>query len=516
MSSVDQRPARNVGGMTLVFLLAGIKLVAHLVNSSRYGIFRDELYYLACSEHLDWGYVDQPPLIAGIAWVARRLMGESLFGLRLLPALAGAAKVILAGLLARALGGGRWARGMAGLAVLVAPIYLGMDHILTMNAFEPVFWMGGALLAVRWAQTDNDRLWLWFGALMGLGMLNKQTTVLFGFAVAAGLLSTPSRAVFGRRGIWLGGAVAFAIFLPNLVWMARHGFPMLELLSNVRASGRNVSLDPLEFLGQQVLYLLPVSAPLWIAGLLWLLWSKEGRPYRFLGLAFVVLEAALLLAGGRVYYAAPVFPLLFAAGGVAIERFLAVRPGLGWIRHASAALLAVAGVAFAPMALPVLSQEAYIRYASTLGIDQPRIETHRMGPLPQIYADMHGWEEMARAVARVYHALPEQERRKAAIIANNYGESGAIDFFGPKLGLPKAIGVHQSYWLWGPGAATGEVLIVLGEGDRAALEAKCSSVEEAARLDHPYAMPYENRPIYICRGVKGDLREIWHRLKKWN
>ena len=494
----------------------GAQIAAHLVNATRYGIFRDELYYLACSEHLDWGYVEQPPLIAAIAWAARRLLGDSLFGLRLLPALAGAAKIVLAGLLARAFGGGRWARGMAGLAVLVAPIYLGMDHILTMNAFEPVFWMGGALLLARWARTGDDRLWIGFGALMGLGMLNKQTTSLFGLSVALGLLATPARAVFRRRWIWLGAAVAFAVFLPNLVWMARHGFPMFELLANIRASGRNVSLGPLEFFGEQVLYLLPISAPLWIGGLFWLLGSKEGRPFRFFGWTFLFLEAFLLVSGGRVYYAAPIFPLLFAAGGVAFERFCAASPRLSWMRPAGAAALSAAGILFAPMALPVLSEEAFIGYAARLGMNQPRIETHRLGRLPQIYADMHGWEEMARETARVYHALPETERRKATIIANNYGEAGAIDFFGPKLGIPKAVGVHQSYWLWGPGDATGEVLIVLGEGDRTALEEKCASVEIAARLDHPYAMPYENRPIYVCRGVKGDLKTVWAGLKKWD
>ncbi|MGH9369285.1 MAG: glycosyltransferase family 39 protein [Thermoanaerobaculia bacterium] len=514
--SAGKEAAPQRGATAVLLALAAVKLVAHLANAARYGIFRDELYYLACAEHLDWGYVDQPPLIAGIAWVARRLFGESLYGLRFLPALAGAAKVVLAGLLARALGGGRFSQAIAALAVLAAPIYLGIDHLLTMNAFEPLFWMGGALAAIRWTRTGDDRLWIWFGALLGLGLLNKQTTFVFGFAMLAGLLVTPARAALRLRGFWIGGGVAFAIFLPNLVWMARHGFPMLELLGNIRASGRNVSLDPLAFLGQQVLFLLPLSAPLWIAGLAWLLAAREARPYRFLGWAFVVLELTLFLTGGRVYYAAAFFPLLFAAGGVALERVLSVRRRLAWLGPAYAALVAAAGVVFAPLTLPVLSQDAYIRYAARLGIEQPRIETHEMGRLPQIYADMHGWEEMAQAVARVYRALPEEARRHTAIVGNNYGESGAIDFFGPGLGLPRAIGVHQSYWLWGPGETRPEVLIVLGEGDRAALESKCASVEEVARLDHPYAMPYENRPIYLCRGPKGDLREIWPLLKSWN
>jgi hypothetical protein len=501
--------------MAIVLALAAVRLFAHLAFASRYGIFRDELYYLACSEHLDWGYVDQPPLIAAIAWAVRRLLGESLFALRLLPALAGAGKVVLTGLLARELGGRRYAQGLAALAVVVAPIFLGIDHILTMNAFEPLFWMGGALLVARWIRTGNERLWIGFGVLMGLGLLNKQTTLLFGLAVVGGLLLTPARRAFAKPGIWIGGAVALALFLPNFVWMARHHFPMLELLANIRRSQRNVALNPLDFLGQQALVLLPLTAPIWIAGIAWLFFAREGRPYRCFAFAWVVFELALVATGGRIYYAAPIFPLYLAAGGVALEQWLAGRGRAAALaRPAYAGVIALGGLVFSPMFLPVLSQEGYIRYARRLGFDQPRIENHEMGPLPQLYADMHGWKEMAGAVADAYRALPSEERAKAAIFGNNYGEAGAIDFYGPQLGLPKAIGAHQSYFLWGPRGATGEVLIVLGEGNRAALESKCRSVEQATVLHDPYAMPYENLPIYVCRGIA--LGELWPQLKKWN
>jgi hypothetical protein len=506
--------------MSIVLALAAVKLLAHMAFSSRYGIFRDELYFLACAEHLDWGYVDQPPLIAAIAWVARHAFGESLLGLRFLPALAGAGKVVLAGLLARSFGGGRFAQGLAALAVVVAPIYLGIDHMLTMNAFEPLFWMGGALLVARWIRTGEDRLWLWFGLLMGLGLLNKQTTLTFGFAIVAGLVLTPARKTFARPGIWTGGAIAILVALPNIVWMARHHFPMVELVANIRASGRDVSLDPFTFVLEQVLFLHPLGAPIWIAGLGWLLFSREGRPYRCLGWTFVVFQAVLILTDGRVYYATPIYPLLFGAGGVALERLLSGRgAAVALVKPVYAAVVALAGIAFSPLTLPVLSEEAYIRYAKGLGFSQPKIENHEMGPLPQLYADMHGWEGMAQAVAKVYDALAPEERRVAAIIGNNYGESGAIDFFGPRLGLPKSIGVHQSYFLWGPRGASGKVLIVLGEGDRAALEAKCGSVEVAAQLHDPYAMPYENKPIYLCRDFRLDgvgLEQAWPKLKKWD
>ncbi|HEY1435239.1 MAG TPA: glycosyltransferase family 39 protein, partial [Thermoanaerobaculia bacterium] len=368
------------GGMAIVLALAAVKLAAHLLIASRYGIFRDELYFLACGEHLDWGYVDQPPLIAAIAWFARHVLGESLFALRLLPALAGAGKIVLAGLLARALGGGRYAQGLAALAVLVAPIYLGIDHLLTMNAFEPLFWMGGALCVIRWIQTGNERLWLGFGVLMGLGLLNKQTTLSFGFAVAAGLLLSPARRAFAKPGIWIGGALAALIALPNVVWMARHGFPMLELLENIRRSGRDVTLAPLAFLGEQALFLLPLTAPIWIAGIGWFLFARDGRPYRCLGWTWLVFEATLVVTHGRTYYAAPIFPLYLAAGGVAFERLLSDRSrAVAFLKPAFAALVAVGGIVFAPMFLPVLSEEAFIRYSARLGLSPPKLENHAMG-----------------------------------------------------------------------------------------------------------------------------------------
>jgi hypothetical protein len=509
------READARSGMVIVLVLAAVKLVAHLAVASRYGIFRDELYFLACSEHLDWGYVDQPPLIAAIAWFARRAFGDSLLALRLLPALAGAGKVVLAGLLARALGGGRYAQALAALAVLVAPIYLGIDHILTMNAFEPLFWMAGALCVIRWIQTGNERLWAGFGVLMGLGLLNKQTTLSFGFAVVAGLLLTPARKAFAKPGIWIGGAIAALIALPNVVWMARHHFPMLELLENIRRSGRDVTLAPLAFLGEQALFLLPLTAPIWIAGLCWLFFAHDARPYRCFGWTWVVFEAVLVVSHGRTYYAAPIFPLYLAAGAVALERALSEKGrAVGLFKPAYAALVLAGGVVFAPLFLPVLSEEGYIRYAERLGLSQPKLENHEMGPLPQLYADMHGWEAMAQEAARTYQALPPDDRAKASIFGNNYGEAGAIDFYGPALGLPKAIGGHQNYFLWGRRGVTGEVVIVLGEGSRQALESKCRSVEVAAVLNDRYAMPYENRPIYVCRGI--DFAGLWPRLKNWD
>jgi 4-amino-4-deoxy-L-arabinose transferase-like glycosyltransferase len=496
-----------------VWALAAVKLALHLIYNRGYGYFRDEFNYLACAEHLDWGYVDHPPLVALVAWVSRAVGGDSLSSIRFLPAVAGAAMVLLAGLIARELGGGRIAQSLAALATLSATMYFVLGNFLSMNAFEPVFWMGCVWVLLRIKHTGNMRLWLWFGVLAGLGLQNKHSMLFFGAAVVAGLSFTRDRALLATRWLWMAGALALLIFLPNIIWQARHGWATFELLSNVAQSNKNVVLSPVAFLAQQVLVMNPLAAPLWIGGLVWLFFHREGGRYRTLGWIFVLVAAAFIMMRGKIYYLAPAFPMLFAAGSVGLETF-ALRTHRAWLATVLAVLLAVSGAVLAPIGLPVMPPGAFLRYMDWLGIPLPRTETSHTAALPQHYADQFGWEEMAVAVAHIYHSLPAEERAKTAIFGNNYGEAGAIDFFGPRLGLPKAIGAHQTYFFWGPRDYTGEIVIVLG-GRRRDLEARFESVTEAAVLNHPYAIPFENRPIFLCRGLKTPLPELWPRLKNW-
>ena len=292
-------------GPRVVALLSALELVLHLPNPSGYGLFVDELYFLACGEQLSWGYVDMPPLTALQAWTARALFGDSLLAIRLLPALAGSGLVLLTGALVRQLGGGRFAQVLAALAVLVAPFYLAIDSYLSMNSVEPLLWMGCALILIRMIKTDNTKLWLWFGLLAGVGLENKHTMAMFGFALVVGLLMTPKRRLMASRWFLFGGAIAGMIFLPNLIWMIQHHFPHLEMLANIKRSGRNVGLSPAAFFGQQVLGMEPVALPLWICGLWSFLFSDRGRPYRAIGLAYIVTLLMLLLTDGRFYYLLP-------------------------------------------------------------------------------------------------------------------------------------------------------------------------------------------------------------------
>ena len=508
----DQRPV--LGATAALVCISASKLLVHLYAGRHYGYFVDELYYLACSRHLAWGYVDQPPLIALITWAVRSLLGDSLPAIRLLPALAGAAEVAFTGLIARELGGKLSAQSLAALAVLVAPGILGLDNLLTMNAFEPLFWLGCAWLVVRMIKTGHQKLWLWFGIVSGVGLENKYSMLIFGAGIVFGLLLTPERRLLAGRWLWLGGATAFLIFLPNVLWNIQHHFPFLELQENIRRSGRNVHLGLPAFAGEEILTMLPLSLPIWLGGLWFFFFSKPGKAFRALGWAWVFTAAVIFTFNPRVYYLFPAFPVLFAAGGVLWESWLDWLR-FGWLRLAYAALMLVAGAILSPLTIPVLPPEQYIRYSKALHLEQPRLEMHRLGPLPQLFADQFGWEEMTATVARVYNSLPPEVRARTAIFGQNYGQAGAIDLFGPKYGLPAAISAHQSYFLWGPREYTGESMIVM-QGRQEDLERRFAYVQKVARLEHPYSMPYEHFDVFYCRGLKQPLSELWPELKNWD
>ncbi|MBV9770301.1 MAG: glycosyltransferase family 39 protein, partial [Bryobacterales bacterium] len=395
----------------IVIAVASAKLFVHLYAGRHYGYFIDELYYLACSRHLDWGYVDQPPLIGAVTWIARTVLGQSLAAIRLLPALAGVAEVVLTALIARELGGKRFAQGLAAIAALTAPGILAVDGLLTMNAFEPLFWMGCVYLLIHLIKTGDEKLWIWFGVLAGFGLENKYSMLIFGAALVLGLLLTPERRLLRNRWLLVGGAIAFLIFLPNLIWNIQHHFPFLELQANIRHSGRDVPLNPFAFFGQEILSMNPFALPIWLGGLWFYFFTQAGRRFRAIGWAWIFTAAVIVTLSPRIYYLFPGFPVLFAGGAVLCEYLLA-QPKVAWLKFAYPALLILSGAVLAPLAIPLLPPETYIRYTKALGFNQPRIENQRLGPLPQIFADQFGWEEMVATVARVYSSLPPDVRTR--------------------------------------------------------------------------------------------------------
>jgi len=503
-----------------VYALAALAVLIHFLFNRQYGYFRDELYYAACGEHLAWGYVDHAPLVAFASAFTRALFGDSLFALRLLPALSAAPKVLLAGWIAREIGGGKFSQFFAALLVLLAPIYLTFDNFLSMNAFEPVFWMACAAIVLRIIRvsgsspTDADpekvgsaRLWLLFGASAGLGLLNKHSMLFFGSGLAVGLLLTAARKQFARTEIWLGAAIAFLIFLPNLLWEIQHGYPTIALLHTVIGS-KYTTVSPLSFIGEQFLLVNPLAAPVWLAGLWFFLADKQGRKYAVLGIAYLVVLVEMLVLHGKIYYLAPAYIMLLAAGAVAWEQQVFSR-AKSRLKLAVVTPLVISGIVAAPLAMPILPVAAAVKYCKFFGVQDVKVENVPLDRLPQLFGDMFGWPEQVQAIARAFHSLSPEEQPRATLLAYNYGEAGAIDYLGKYYGVSKAISGHNQYGYWGPRGSSGEIVVAIGFS-KSRLDQAFADVQPFETISPAYALPEESAlTIYICRRPRQSLAVSW-------
>jgi hypothetical protein len=478
----------------------------------RYGYFRDELYYLACGEHPAWGYVDQPPLIVWIAWLLRHTIGTSLYALRLLPALAAAAAVWTTSRLARELGGDSHAQILAALLTVFMPITLAVAHLFTMNVFDLVLWTWLALLLARIENTANTRLWIAFGIVAGITILNKYGVIFYLIALLAGTVATRWRNWLLTPYFWSGALIAALIALPNFLWQQQRHFPFLELMRNVRHSGRDVELPPLGFFLQQLQIVNPVSMLVVFAAVIWLF---RTRRYRALGIAFVVFYLMLMLLKAKNYYLAPVYPMVLAAGAVAITQWTN-RPRLRWLPDVVVGLASLIFLAMLPLLIPVLSVPRFQQYVKVTGLKLPEFEHHKKLALPQIYADMFGWPEMVQQTAAFYSSLTPGQKQHTVIWGDDYGIASAIDFFGPGYGLPKALSGHQSYFVWGPRSYHRVDVINLGSHDDHTLQRECESVRVVGHVYHPLARADEQFDIYYCQGLRTDLTAAWPGVKRWD
>jgi len=494
---------------------AALTLCLHLAANPHYGFFRDELYFIICGFHPAFGYVDQPPIVPLLS-AGSQLFGHSLLFLRALPAVFAAAGAYVTCLLAFELGGGVAAAVLAVLAYLAAPVLESFGAKVGPDMVGLCLWPLAALYVLRVVKGADARSWVAAGAAVGVALESKYSVLFFALALVAGLILTPQRRALRSRWFFAGVGAAVAIALPNFIWQAAHGFPMWELLRN-GANGKNVVAGPALFLFQQLLLTNLFVAPIWILGVIWLLRDSAAR---FLGYAYLILIAMMIALHAKHYYPADVYPIAMAAGGVAIERWTR---GLPVVRWAVATVTIAAGLFFAPFCLPVLSENAMLAYtdfASRL-LHVPRsamaTEHGRSAALPEDWADMHGWPELTETVARIYESLPPGQRRRVAIVANNYGEAAAIDFFGGAYGLPPAISYHNNYWIWGTHGASGDVVInVNGDCGRRDFPGLYRASRLVTRSNPPWVISYEqNIPISLCTGITAPLGELWPKLRRY-
>jgi hypothetical protein len=492
---------------------ASIVFVIHLAANPHYGFFRDELYFIICGFHPAWGYVDQPPVVPLLAAISQ-LFGHSLFLLRAIPAAFAACGAYVTVAIVAELGGATFAAVLATLAYLAAGVLESFGMKVGPDMVGLWLWPLAALYVLRVVRGADPRWWLAAGACIGVGLESKYSVIFFALALIAGLALTAQRRALLTP--WFAGGVAVAalIALPNFVWQAAHGFPMWELLRN-GAGGKNVVAPPLTFVFQQLLLTNLFTSPIWIVGLVWLFLNANAR---FLAWTYVLLIATMIALHAKHYYPADVYPILMAAGGVAFERWTARAP---YWRPAIAAIAFAFWLFFAPFSLPVLSEPAMLRYSDlvmhALHIKRSALQTEhfRTSALPEDWADMHGWPQLVATVAHVYNALPPKERAQAAIVASNYGEAAAIDFFGKAYGLPPALSGHNNYWLWGTHGYSGNVVVDVNGDCAADSDPKLfRSKRLAARFDAPWIISYERDiPISVCTGITRPLSTVWPSLR---
>lgn len=524
LSVPRDRSAFFASGMAIIWAIALAKLIFHIYFNNRYGYFRDEFDYIACGDHLAWGYVDQPPLIPFLIHICRAVLGDSLRSIRFIPALASSFLVVQTAVIAREFGGRRFALLLSAITVVIAPQYLSNGSLLGTNCLEPNLWMGCAYFAILATKRDDPRYWLWFGIVAGIGMQEKYSIALFGFGIVVGLLLTAQRRVFLNRWIWLGGVAALLIFLPNLLWNIHYHWPFVELMHNIRAEGRDIVLPFPQYFSQQTVLVDPITAPIWLTGLCALLFSARLKPYRFLGWCYLVCFSVFFILHGKNYYLAPVYPMLFAAGAFVIESAIegkreeGARKSLrwGWLKPVIVIILLASGAHLAPVTIPIFSPENFVAYSRTLPFKLPVMEHgHERSPLPQWYSDQFGWQEIVDETAVAWNRIPQADRADCGIFAQDYGQAGAIDFLGRRYGLPRSLSGHQTWFLWGPRGYSGNCMIVLDDR-RKRLEELWDHVEYVGTsADNPYAL--EKRiDVFICRGAKfGTLAQLWPELKRW-
>ncbi len=502
-------PPHGVTIAILALLSLGVHLAANAFGG--YGYFRDELYYIACSKHLAAGYVDQPPLSILVLAVARLVLGESVFAIRVVPAIASALSVITLCLLVRRMGGERIAMVLAALSFLAAPLLLAAHTYYSMNSLDVLFWLLAAYAMLR--VVDDPRLgaWLWMGAILGLGLLNKTSVLWLSAGVAMAIVLTDLRRQLRAPGPYLAGLLALLIFSPFVLWNLQNGAPHLEFMHNATTE-KYSSLTRLGFLLDQLPAMNPATFLVALPGLWWCLFDGEGRRYRVLGIIFVTVLAVLLAnPHTKAEYMGAAYPPLFACGAVAIAR------GTSRLRRVAAALIAallvLSGAALAPFAMPILPVQDYIRYARALGVAPGTSEHKKLSELPQFFADMNGWEELARDVSAAYRTIPEDERKTTVALVGNYGEAGALELYASRYPLPRVICPHNSYWFWGVGKTPITTFLRLG-GKRDDYMEKYGDAQFAGVHYAPYAMPYEDSlNIFIARGRRVPIEKDWPKVK---
>ena len=545
-SGPEKRPGRgsklfsrdSLTSTTALLVYLGVAdFVIHMLFAGNYGYFRDELYYIVSgTQHLSLGYVDFPPLIAYVAALLGVISHDSLVSIHVVPALAESALVVMAGLMARELGGGRRAQLLAAVSTFLTLVFLADGSLFTPDSLDQLWWSLLAYLVIRSVRRKDPKLWLCAGLVVGVGIFTKADMLFFATALVVSFLAIPScRGYLKTRWVAVGTLVAIAFALPMLYWNLTNGWPMVHFYLDFR--GDVGGGGPLSFLVNQVEEVTFLNLPIFVIGLYFYLRSDEGRGLRALGLSYIILYVGMTVANAKPYYLLPIYPMLFAAGALLIERSSVSKKGLlRWFgSRPYIAVLAVIAILLAPLVMPILSPSTLVSTygASTLSSSNGGVASGETGPLPQTLGDRLGWDTMVATLAQVYNSLPSSEKSQACIFTTDYGQASAINLLGKSVGLPKAISGHNSYYVWGPGACTGQVLITVGpslsyfNGSFAdfqrnyvntTLRSGFGSVTYLTTIKCQYCMDNENNvPVYLCTNPTfTSIASVWPGVRHYD
>lgn len=501
-----------LGAIPFLFLplLVGI---LHFCCLEQYGFFRDELYYLSCADRLAWGYVDHPPLCVFVLKAFTWLFGPELWAVRLPAVLSAMGCVVLTGLIARALEGKLFAQTLAALCAAMAPVYMVVGHLYSMNSLDLVLWPAAILLFVHLLKGKGQSLgmWLGLGAVLGLALLNKHSAVWLIGGLLAGTLMTPYRSLFRERGFWLCAGLAALIALPNLIWQMEHGWATKEFLANA-AREKMVAQPAWQFLAVQIVVMGPVTLPIWVAGIIYGISDRKGIKQPLALAFFAILILLCIIGRARPNYLAPAFPMVFAIGALVAERILPDR-NRGSVEVGVLASVALVGAVIAPLALPVLPIETLERVIKQIGVEVPADEVGERRAV-QGYADMFGWPEVAEAAGRAAQRLTPDQRAAAITLAPTYGEAAALEHFGPDHAVPTPASGHNAFWHWRPRDWDGSVAILIDP--RPATLEMFERTQPVGMVEAPNAVPsLDGAPIFLAYNLRTSPEEFWASIRRF-
>ncbi|MEO8795998.1 MAG: glycosyltransferase family 39 protein [Daejeonella sp.] len=504
---------RNKQEIYLILFFTFLKIALHFTANSNFGFHRDELLYMALGDHLDWGFKEVPPFVAGISWISAHLFGDSVFLTRLLPTLFGSMIVLLTGLCVINLGGKKLAISIACIAVIISPAFLASQYLLQPVVFDQFFWTLTAYFVIRYVRTRNVKYIYFTGIAAGFGMLNKYTMAFFVLALIIGLLVTPQRKLLFQKAWLFSALIAFIIFLPNLIWQINNGFPVVKHMQELRETQLE-NINPVDFLLQQLL-IHASGLFIWLAGLIYYFISRSNKQYRFLGISFLVTLILLIVLKGKVYYGFGAYPILFAGGGIAFYKLLkhVKLP----IQIGILAFLFLPALLFIPIAIPILPLPTTLKFFSftseKLNMRFPlKWEDQNEHSTTQDYADMMGWDEMAKIVEKAYSTIPVSQRNKTTILASNYGQAGGIDHFGKEYNLPSVVCLNSSYALWSPQEIETENIVYIDDEDPDDIVPYYKTIKKIGEVQNPYARE-KGTQVYLLSDPVKDLLPLYQGVR---